>query len=259
MRQIAGAIASLVFLAGCSEVPSSSEPEPPERLSIGMLTSLPIFWTEDDALAALSREGNRPEPDHWAVAALQSDHELVALDTVSEGALADLDVLILAQPRPLAPEENLWIDRWVEAGGAALVFADPQLVGDYPFDIGDPRRPIDSALLSPILARWGLELQVDDAAPFEARTVRVAGEDLAIAAEGRFTLREPAGGGTAKCALKAESVIAQCRIGKGGAVLLADATLLEDPVGGPGSPLVLAGLLGMAREPIGEIAGMPRE
>ena len=75
---------------------------------------------------------------------------------------------------------------------------------------------------------------------------------MAIAAAG--TLRQiPAEGST--CALAFENVLASCAIGKGRVVVLADATLMEDPVGGTGSPAALNALLGMARENSGVEAG----
>ena len=67
---------------------------------------------------------------------------------------------MMIQPRPLSPQENVALDNWVAAGGRLLLFADPALTEDSAFAIGDRRRPQDVVLLSPILARWGLELEL---------------------------------------------------------------------------------------------------
>ena len=145
-------------------------------------------------------------------------------------ALAPLDHLLLAQPRALSPAENVALDEWVRAGGRLLLFADPMLTSHSQFAIGDPRRPQDVALLSPILARWGLELTFDTTQPqgerieeaFEmAIPVDLAGAWVPFASEA-----------PGECAIVASGIAARCRIGKGQVFLLADAALLdgeEDP------------------------------
>ncbi|WP_435418326.1 Gldg family protein [Parerythrobacter aurantius] len=212
------------------------------------MTSLPIFWAENDAFASLS--GGAETQSHWAVGALGGQYEVTPLDILQPGSLAGVDLLLLAQPRILTPAENVALDDWVRSGGRVLVFADPKLVGESHLPLGDPRRPLDSAMLSPILGRWGLEMVFDPADGL--RIVRLGTAEMGVAAAGSFRLR-PADG--SQCRLMLDGLAAQCRIGTGGAVLVADATLLEDPVGGEGSPVALGQLLGMTREASRENAG----
>lgn len=237
-----GTVLAALLLAGCSdssiEAPVDSGPKP----NLGLMSSLPILWSGNDAFAALS--GAADAKTHWAVAALEQDYSIDPLDTLSSESLALVDVLLLAQPRVLTPTENVALDDWVRAGGKALVLADPRLVGEYDFPLGDPRRPMDTAMLSPILARWGLEL-LHDPAVARLRTVPLGEAEMAVADGGSF--RALASGGPS-CTLVLDSLIARCRVGQGQVVLLADATLLEDPVGGEGSPAALKALLGMTRE-----------
>lgn len=256
MRRLAGLLLAVSIPTACTDPAATESVETSKietRPQLGLMSSLPILWPGNDAFDALARGG--AVPSHWAVAALQQDYRLAPLDTLSADALARTDVLLLAQPRVLTPQENVALDEWVRAGGRALVLADPRLVGDYDLPLGDQRRPLDTALMSPILARWGLELLYDPAAA-GVRAVAIGEADMAIAAAGLFRL-VPAEG--ADCALALGGLVAQCTVGRGRVALLADATLVEDPVGGEGSPEALRQLLGMARDATREIAGTSRE
>ncbi len=241
------------MLAACTE-PAVTEPvETANKPRLGLMSSLPILWSGNDAFGALAK--GEAARSHWSVPALQQDYRIQPLDALSEESLAAVDVLLLAQPRVLTPQENVALDDWVRDGGQALVLADPRLVGDYDMPLGDPRRPLDTALMSPILERWGLQLMQDQAAE-TVRTVAIGEADMAVAAAGLFRI-VPAEG--ADCKLALGGLAAQCTIGKGRVALLADATLVEDPVGGEGSPEALRVLLGMARDATRDIVGGSRK
>ncbi len=190
---------------------------------LGLFTSLPILWAEHGNLRDVLAE---PASPHWAKAVLEQYGKVVALDTLEGDSLSGLsrfDRLIIAQPRPLMPEENVALDGWVRAGGKALVFADPMLTQDSAFALGDKRRPQDVVLISPILGRWGLELRFDDA---QAAGLREnAGEGVPVNLPGQFASRP--GGVDARCTIGPEGLIARCRIGKGRVLLVADAAVLE--------------------------------
>lgn len=247
-RLLACILSSLALvMAGCGK--ADRPPAEAERLSIGLMSSLPIYWSGGDAFAELSQDSSDP---HWARAALEEAHDLEPLDNLAPEHLEELDLLILAQPRALSPMENVALDDWVRAGGSALVFADPALVLESEFPLGDPRRPMDTVLLSPILARWGLELTFDPTEAGELRRVNYSGIPLDVVAAGRF--RVPGADG-ASCATAAEGVVANCAIGIGRAILIADATILEDSAGTDASTEVLTGLIARASEPVRETAG----
>ena len=237
----------LLALAACDR---AVPPEPSEKPTLGLMTSLPILWAGNDAFASLAEE---QEESHWAKTALEARYTIDPVDALTDEALKKLEVLVLAQPRALSPEENVALDAWVRAGGRVLLFADPQLVGDYEYPLGDPRRPMDTALLSPILARWGLELVQGEG---RVEILDFGGSEMTIAAAGTFR-QIPADGSA--CTVTLEDVLASCAIGKGQVVVLADATLVEDPVGGTGSPDALDALLGMTQGGHGDEAGKSRE
>jgi hypothetical protein len=195
-----------------------------EGTDLGLMTTLPIYWRESASVPeALDGSG---EP-HWARTALERKYQLVPLDTLDTQSLGRLHALLLAQPRALSGEENVALDDWVRAGGHVLLFADPMLTAGSRFAIGDRRRPQDVILLSPILRRWGLELRFDEDQPDGERTIEVSGHPVPVDLAGSFAAVPPAGGAPADCRIEASATVADCTIGKGHALIIADAALLD--------------------------------
>lgn len=194
----------------------------PDKRALGLFTSLPIYWNEPASVSeALDGEGSA----HWVRTRLEREYRLVPLDTLDGGELASLAELVMAQPRPLAPRENVALDTWVRDGGRLLLFADPLLTEESRFMLGDKRRPQDVVLISPILTRWGLELTFDDSQPDAERVVRYRSAALPEHLAGRLRPLKP--GAPATCVLAADGLVAECAIGKGRAVIVADAAMLE--------------------------------
>lgn len=190
-----------------------------------LFTSLPIYWSEAPDLASMLTSKGK----HWARAAIEERRGLRPLDTLEAETLAAESDLLMVQPRPLSPQENVALDAWVAAGGRLLLFADPALTEDSAFAIGDRRRPQDVVLLSPILARWGLGLEFDEDQPLGERGVRVGGgASLPVNLPGRFVQRV---GGRTDASCKVDAVIADCLIGSGHVVAIADAALFEAGTG----------------------------
>ncbi|GMM93273.1 DUF4350 domain-containing protein [Qipengyuania sp. MTN3-11] len=185
------------------------------------MSTLPIYWPESEAFGDFLREQSEPG---WVRRTIEADHRLQPIDTLAAETLSGVDLLLLAQPRALSPAENVALDDWVRGGGRVLLFADPMLTRHSHFPIGDRRRPQDVVLLSPILGRWGLELTFDAGQPEGERDIATPDGALPVNLTGRFQPRE---GGEAACATEADGVIASCRIGRGRAVLVADAALLD--------------------------------
>ena len=136
--------------------------------------------------------------------------------------------LVIAQPRVLSPAENVALDGWVRRGGHLLLLADPAWTEESPYPLGDPRRPQAAAMLSPILARWGLELMFDAAQPLELRERDVMGVSVPTVLAGTFATR-----GQGNCRLWGDGLAVTCAIGQGRVLALADAAVLErdDPDG----------------------------
>ncbi len=196
---------------------------------IGLFTSLPILWNDNPDLGHELRSDN---PVHWAKAVLAGHGKIVALDTLTTApgprSLAGLGRLVIAQPRVLSPQENVALDDWVRGGGRLLLVADPAYTEESRLALGDPRRPQAAALLSPILTRWGLELQFDADQPLAEHDRDVMGVTVPVALPGRFLTR-----GQANCRLWGDGLAVTCAIGQGRVLALADAALLErdDPSG----------------------------
>jgi hypothetical protein len=195
----------------------------PQTTVIGLFTSLPILWSEAPDLADELSPDKSP---HWAKAVIAQHGQIVPLDmlTAAPGprSLAGLKRLIIAQPRVLSPAENVALDDWVRGGGQLLLLVDPAYTEDSPYALGDPRRPQTAAMLSPILARWGLELQFDADQPIEEKDLDVMGVAVPTALPGTFATH-----GQANCRLWGEGLAVTCAIGKGRVFALADAALLE--------------------------------
>ncbi len=234
---------SIIFAANLPlSVPAYAETDFPAleqeetKPQLALMGTIPIYWGEQaDLQELLSDKGQT----HWARPALERAFELQPLDFLSVQALAEHDYLLMAQPRALAGEENVALDEWVNAGGTLVLFADPMMTGESRFPLGDRRRPQDVALLSPILAHWGLELRFDDNQPAGMRYLERDGEILPLNMAGYFRtdeLGEP-------CQLRLEAVVAQCALGEGMAVIFADAAMLDFDGPHPGAQEALEQLI----------------
>ena len=194
------------------------------QASLLLFTSLPIYWAEAPDIATTLKGDVQP---HWARRAIEASRALRPIDTLSAATLAGRRDLLMIQPRPLSPDENVALDAWVAGGGRLLLFADPALTAQSAFALGDRRRPQDLVLLSPILARWGLRLEFDAGqAPGEHTVSLGDGVAIAVNLPGRFVV-VPGGRQDSSCRLGAKALMAECRIGRGKIVALADAALFE--------------------------------
>ncbi|MEL6878855.1 MAG: hypothetical protein AAGL68_12280 [Pseudomonadota bacterium] len=203
----------------------ASEPPPP----LGLMTSLPIYWPLGADLSDLASGG---EAHTWQRAAIERCFTLVPLDTLSAipalsptdadiDPLAGLERMAVIQPRGLSPQDNVALDDWVRDGGDLLIALDPALTGEYDLALGDPRLPTMSALIPPVIERWGLGVSFD-----EGQELTVIEEDLGYA---QIPLALPGFLATTSdnCTLAAQGAVAKCAIGKGQVTVIADAALFE--------------------------------
>ena len=254
---LAGAVWWVTTPIQVEDVPPEISQDDAAKPLVGLMGTLPIYWGEVAGVDELLQgEGS----GHWARSALERRYRLEPLDTIDgERGVARLDRLILAQPRALSGPENVALDNWVRAGGRLLIFADPFLSGESRFHIGDRRRPQDVVLISPILARWGLDLKFDEEQADGLREEKWGDVALPVALAGHFEPRDPAGGAESRCELLAEGLVARCAIGAGGALLVADATLIENGDVEAGRSQSLLALAKRAFESDGEKPGKSRE
>lgn len=193
-----------------------------DRPELMLMTALPIIWGERGAFDP----GSRPAESYRA---LEREFRVRPLDTLSAETLSG-HLLLLAQPRALAPAELVALDEWVRRGGRALILTDPSL--DWPSDLplGDLRRPPRIGLLGPILSHWGIRLDAREGKGVAITHAAVPGKRmrLAMTAPGRFE--------APICRQLAGSFLIECGVGEGKALLLADADLLRDELWAPYGP-----------------------
>ena len=231
MRRSVTALAIALCLAGCANPAGTTEDGTraprQERPPLGLFTTLPILWNETDSFDDLLTDKDTGTNPVRAV--LEERYDLRPLDYLDKAALASLDHVMLAQPRALSPEENVAMDDWVRAGGTAILFADPLLTSHSRYALGDPRRPQDVTLLSPILARWGLQLVFDPEQREGEREANLFGALVPVDMAGQFRgIRASSIGENTGSPCEPERGIAvACRIGKGWVLAVADAAMLQ--------------------------------
>lgn len=185
---------------------------------VRVMSALPLFTQEHGKGGVLHGVGQRAP----LVEGLQKRWFAEPIDVLDIASLQGVEHLLLIQPRLLAPTELVALDDWVKAGGTATILADPLLRWPSERPLGDPHRPPFTSLLDPLLTHWGMTLEPARVGPVERR-VLAGGAMIQLAGASHFTLTRGA-----PCSLAENGLIAYCRIGKGRAVLVADADWIDD-------------------------------
>lgn len=249
MRPIAtkifAALAAAFLLAACSEKEAGSPNQDDatkltsfdcsvgkSQPALGLMTSLPLYWDIETGIEQFAQGNGEPT---WQRTAISQCYSIVPLDTLSPIAglspeepetdpLSNLELLAVVQPRGLAPSDNVALDKWVRDGGRLLLVLDPMLTGDYHLPIGDPRRPTDTALIPPVVERWGLTISYDDEQEPALREAQLSDGHVWLSLHGTIALNNPSQG---ECALFVNRSIARCAVGEGSVTLIADAASFE--------------------------------
>lgn len=190
---------------------------------LGLMTTLPLEWSEGGIEADLAEDA-QPHPVYVR---LQEQYDIRPVDNFKSLNTRTTPILLLAQPRAFAPVELVQLDKWVRDGGSLLILADPALQWGSLYPLGDKRRPLFTSMLSPLFSHWGLELvlpMTDD----QALVMRdVGGMTVRTQTPGEWVPKPRAKAPT--CKIIDRGLMAECRIGKGRALLVADADLLDTP------------------------------
>lgn len=189
-----------------------------DRARVTMLTSLPIGLAGSPSLAATLDADAAPDP---LMARLAERVDIAPVDALDAATLAETDTLLLAHPRALPPETLVLIDSWLRDGGTVVVLADGLSSWHSIHPLGDPRNPPVTSLLTPLLTRWGLALDAPPGMVPSPTDLTVAGYPVRFISAGRLTVRQ---GG---CQLDRLGIIGDCEIGKGHALVIADADFLD--------------------------------
>jgi ABC-type uncharacterized transport system len=201
------------------------------------MSALPLFWGEGGPHAILQGDDQRAP----LIRQLSVAHTLTPLDWLDAESLAGIGTLLLAQPRGLSPDELAALDAWVRGGGRVLVFADPLLVWPSDFGLGDRRRAPPVTLLDPLLGHWGLTLESPEGNAPAPATITVDGKAARGLGVGIWSTRSPG------CTVAPDTHWAECRIGKGRAVLVGDADMLDLDAAPDNMPAIEALLARLAR------------
>ena len=202
-------IAAAVAIAVNRREPAAPPPPrpPAERPALLLLTSLPLMFAENFSLEG----GGSP-----ALKALQSRYRIVPISVTDEADLAKGRILLMAHPLAQPAEDLVALDQWVRGGGRVLLLADPMLEWPSKLPLGDRLRPPPMFVDTGLLAHWGLRLDAPDERGPALR--QLAGREIETVSPGALFGR---------CAISGDRLVARCPIGKGGAVVVADADFLN--------------------------------
>lgn len=181
------------------------------RPSLMLLTSLPLVFGEDFSL----KGGGSP-----VLKALQTRYRVIPLSVTSPSELAKCRLLLMAQPSAQTAENLVALDDWVRRGGRLLLLADPLLEWPSKLPLGDPSRPIPIFPDTGLLAHWGLQLDAPERPGNQFRAL--GGENVITNSPGVLVGR---------CSISQDRLVADCRIGKGRAIVVADADFLNVEAG----------------------------
>lgn len=217
----AAAVIGITALAtNGNDVPGRS---PSRRPALLLLTSLPLLFGEDFSL-----EGN----GSTVIKRLQSRYRLVPISITDAAELAKGRMLLMAQPRAQTAENLVALDHWVRSGGRLLLLSDPLLEWPSERPLGDMTRPTPVFMDTGLLAHWGLRL--DPPRERGAAKRKLGGFSILTVSPGELR---------GSCKITDDEFVAQCRIGKGVAVIVADADFLNSGSLGAGARHNLDGLL----------------
>ena len=113
----------------------------PKKPAIALITSLPVTGTEQN-----------PQP-LASYAALAQEYDVTSLPRDFAAIPANTDLLVLAHPDQMTPQQQLAVENFVLSGRRALIFVDP--LSELAQQAG-PQAVISSDL-GPLLRSWGVD------------------------------------------------------------------------------------------------------
>lgn len=210
IRPRARAALAVVAVGAClAGAALALRPPPRDKPTVLLMTSLPILFGEQFGLESVGS----PVLDR-----IEQDYRVEPIAAAEPAALAKGNLLLMAHPRAQPAELLVALDDWVRRGGKLLLLADPKL--DWPSQrpLGDVLRPPPYFADTGLLVHWGLALEGPGG---PEQSVDVAGRRVMTDSPGRL---RPTGG---QCAVSPTGFFARCRIGRGIAVVVADADFLN--------------------------------
>lgn len=179
---------------------------PAERPTLLLLTSLPIVFSEQ---FSIDGGGSR------ALEALETRYRVQPISVTTPAELGRGRLLLMAHPLAQTAENLVALDAWVRSGGRVLLLADPMLEWPSSRPLGDPLRPAPMFSDTGLLARWGLRLDTPERSG--PKTLALAGLEVLTASPGTLHGR---------CSIASNRLMADCRVGRGRAIVIADADFI---------------------------------
>lgn len=201
---VAASVASMSCDRPVTPAPRAAE----QRLTLLLLTSLPIVFGEK---FGLSENGSA------ALTQIEKRYRVQPISVADAATLRDAELLLAAHPNAQPAENLVALDKWVRGGGRLLLLADPMLEWHSERPLGDALRPAPGFADTGLLAHWGLRLDAPDRRGPIERTV--GGRRILLASPGRLAGR---------CTIEADGLVARCAVGKGRATIIADADFIDD-------------------------------
>jgi hypothetical protein len=220
---VAFTVALIVAGAAYWRAPASLPPRPVgKRPQLMLLTRLPIVFPERLTLKAVKSP---------VLTTLESRYRIEPISVASRSSLDGRKLLLMAQPQAQPAEMLVDLDRWVHNGGRVLLLADPALEWPSERPLGNLLRPPFAFADTGLLAHWGLRLDSPDA--LASKQVRVGGQTIRTQAPGALVAIGRA------CSVESRFV-ARCSVGKGEAIVIADADFIDvDDSNSPNLQLLL--------------------
>lgn len=204
---LAAGIAAAILTHRREGVPAGNRP------TLLLLTSLPLVFGEH---FSVQQNGSS------TLKALESRFRVLPISTTAPSELAKGKLLLMAQPLGQAPEDLVALDDWVRRGGRVMLLADPLLEWPSERPLGDPLRPPPTFVDTGLLGHWGLRLDAPD---------RRGHKQLELG--GMRVLTSSPGSLWGTCRIGPDRLVARCKLGRGTAVVVADADLLDASDLGP--------------------------
>jgi hypothetical protein len=212
-RRLVAAAAGALLVVGATSAAllvRGPAPAPKDRPELLLLSSLPIAFPEEFTLDA---------PRSPAMAALEDRYRVKPISVADSRSLAGGSLLLMAQPQAQPAEALVELDQWVRKGGRLLLLADPILEWPSGRPLGDAARPPMAFADTGLLGHWGLRLDAPDRLGPASFTV----DGRTVHALSPGTLVRTGG----DCNLRLDGFMADCRLGKGKATVIADADFID--------------------------------
>ncbi len=188
---------------------------------LALMSSIPLGLGEVNVEQMVRGESNPSA----AYISLKKHYDIILIDAIDD-RLSQVNLLLLAQARPLSGPELVALDKWVRKGGQIIILSDAALQWPSDYALGDKRRPIYTSLLSPLFAYWGLEqlLLVEE---IEEHSIALGDYSINTVTPSEWVLIET-DSQNVDCTLNNNRFEANCRVGKGRAILIGDSDFIHD-------------------------------